>query len=327
MVRTALVLLALTALSAPASAEPPAWFQERLRTPPAPPPPLCELPKLLPTVEVNAVGLRAASRPTPVQIDPKGAETRQADLSVTVTEAPVLLVLSAHDPVVWNIRLHPKATLAGVLATGHRPQAVAGVPEGVPVIINTDARRDCGWEPVTALQAGPGVARLQDLVKSMTERELSTFQAAEGEPEIVIGPLERLAELPPDDGMPALPPGLDEAALIPPGADGLARLVHDGFLKPAKSEDIQAWLDGANDRYGKWLKAPLTADLIAAKGPVYRVVKAPPAFPAGLSGKQAATFLVDAKLPYPLGPAGQSRFFLMEDFSCRLGDGGQPCPP
>ena len=74
----------------------------------------------------------------------------QIDVHVGRTAKPVLLALGAEERAVWVLDLAPGSRLAGVLVRGSRSQAVAGVPEGVPVRFSTadgGASPGCGAGP------------------------------------------------------------------------------------------------------------------------------------------------------------------------------------
>lgn len=58
---------------------------------------------------------------------------RYADVRVEPTDRPVLLVLSAYEPIAWRIDSAPEARIAGVYLSGYYEQMVLGLPDGVPV--------------------------------------------------------------------------------------------------------------------------------------------------------------------------------------------------
>jgi hypothetical protein len=64
----------------------------------------------------------------------EGARAARAEVEVSRTGAPVVLVLSGKERVRWDVKLAEGADLRMVIVTGPESQVVRGVPEGVPVV-------------------------------------------------------------------------------------------------------------------------------------------------------------------------------------------------
>jgi hypothetical protein len=113
-----------------------------------------------------------------------GSRDRHGMGVVTVALArssrPVLLVLSAYEPVDWRIASAPGTRLAGVIAVGmHRPR-VTGAAAGVPVLIN-DQRDRCPAMRTASLyvyQPGEEQERLADAIELMVVRPVEDFEGS-----------------------------------------------------------------------------------------------------------------------------------------------------
>jgi hypothetical protein len=78
-------------------------------------------------------------------IDQSGQLATQMDVDVHFPSQPVVLMLGAYDPVIWNIRRNPKTKIAAVFVSGYHGQAVAGLDTGVPVLNTTyENKGPCG---------------------------------------------------------------------------------------------------------------------------------------------------------------------------------------
>lgn len=108
----------------------------------------------------EAVALRAPSVPR----DPGPVRVR-----VRRTARPVVLVLSSHQAVEWQLELAPDAELSAVLMSGHGGSTVAGA----------------GVAPVTSIggfyafkRGSAEFRRLEDEILRCTGRSIETFQSA-----------------------------------------------------------------------------------------------------------------------------------------------------
>lgn len=98
---------------------------------------------------------------------------------ITARRRPLILALSAYDPVDWVVEARPGSRLVGVLALGYERPKLAGVPAGVPVLINDMADR-CETAPeASSFGSDPaGLARLTTRVEAMTGRKVTGSSAA-----------------------------------------------------------------------------------------------------------------------------------------------------
>ena len=71
------------------------------------------------------------------QIDQSGHQATRIDVAVNDAKNPVVLMLGAYEPTVWNIGWSPRTRIAAVLIGGYHRQVVAGLPENTPVLISS----------------------------------------------------------------------------------------------------------------------------------------------------------------------------------------------
>jgi hypothetical protein len=113
----------------------------------------------------------------------------RATVEVEVTDRPIVLALSAYDPVRWEVRLAPGVRVQKVILAGYGDQELTPALEGVPVETRTYKGGDPNYFHVHKAKS-PEYARAGKLLRDWTSLEVSTFQGAyefKGDP-IVLGP-------------------------------------------------------------------------------------------------------------------------------------------
>jgi hypothetical protein len=118
----------------------------------------CGLVGLPDDAEVHLVGLYKGSNRLRFPLGTSGHGTTEIDVVVGRAQSPVILVLSAYDPVVWRVGYTSQSRIAGVLAAGYHTQAVIGISRDTPLrIISYEQTRGCdtfhAYSPQTAAQA------------------------------------------------------------------------------------------------------------------------------------------------------------------------------
>jgi hypothetical protein len=83
-------------------------------------------------VEVHFVGRDRGQKELDIDLAENGPATTGIEVVVDRTEFPVVLVLTAKDPVGWTVRTSSNTQLAGVILSGHSPQALVEAPSSVP---------------------------------------------------------------------------------------------------------------------------------------------------------------------------------------------------
>jgi hypothetical protein len=145
----------------------------------------CKLPVASQDFDVLAVGTYKGFKQLDVPIGKFGMMPQQADVVVNNPKKPVVLVLMAYDPTVWNVKYTPDAQIVGVVLAGYHQQALLGIAKSVPrVSAIYDERGPCRY--FYAYQPGGKVATVNQRLKAMIGREITTLVTeAKGETFIV----------------------------------------------------------------------------------------------------------------------------------------------
>jgi hypothetical protein len=231
-----------------------------------------------------------------------------------------VLVLMAHDPVLWTVTRTPGTRLAAVIVGGYYAQAVLGVERTLPLAITTHQgpRRDCG-SPFYAYEAGPSLlaadGRVRDITGRAIDRLWSSYSGSlihVGQPPAAGTALAAAPDYRPED--------YTDLPRFPSGQRGLDALLAQGLLRHATGRDLDAWVEAASAPYRRF-DPGLKVDRPTGASGIY-VVQGPMRFPTGLYGAHSASFLLPAGVPLPTGNPGHSSVYLIEDGGCR----GPSCP-
>lgn len=267
------------------------------------------------STKVFAAGAYGGSRQD-FQIDQSGSEATRIDVAVNQPDVPVVLMLGAYEPTVWNIGWTPGTRILAVLLSGYHLQLATGLPDNVPVLTSTyENKGACGYFYVTAEKAG----KLNPIARRVFGRPVDMLYPARDGKVAVGMPLATGTTLVTDGA--AKPPSafrLPNSQLAGPA--GLEQAVRDGFLREADSSDGAAWIAARRARR----RAPVDAPPIAGGAPparmpsmfhAYVVLKAY-TLPAGLYGAHSATFFVPKGVPRPTGKLGHSTLYDFNTLSC-----------
>jgi hypothetical protein len=242
------------------------------------------------------------------QIDQSGSEATQIDVAVNSPDKPVVLMLGAYDPTIWNIGWSKGTRILAVLAGGYHRQAIAGLETGTPLLVSTfDNKGPCGYFYVSADNPVPP----NELAKRAFGRPVDrVFPAIKGNA-IVGAPMPaettllRSAEFRPESFV-------DKNAPLA-GPAGLQDAVSKGLLRKAVAADADAW-SAAVIR-----NTPQPAVAKPPRPPLYNayVVLKPFTYPAGLFGAHSATFLIPKDVPRPEGDRGHSTVYDFNTTNCQ----------
>ncbi len=267
---------------------------------------------LPPDFVVHAVGIYAGAISLPGSLGDSGNAVTQAEVVVNAPGKPVLLVLMAHDPVVWRIGRTKATTIAAILVSGYHPQGLIGIDRGTPYAISTyEKPGPFPWFYVYA--PGPSVLALNDAIERVTGKQIARFHNEQTNGIVFVGgrpndegEISYSSDLRTEDWLAAEGPS--------PGPAGLDSLVKDGLLRLATAGDIDAWVEKASekerDRYGRWFPN-LRVRRMMLVGRTY-VVLGRLRLPNGLFGAHSREFIVPEGMPFPEGELGHSRFYLMD---------------
>jgi hypothetical protein len=113
------------------------------------------------------------------QIDQSGQNATQFDVAVNSPDKPVVLILGAYDPAIWNIGWTSKTRIVAVLVSGYHRQAIAGLDPKVPTLNSTyDNKGACGHFYLSA-QGAP--EQLNPLARKLFGKPVDlVYPAAQG---------------------------------------------------------------------------------------------------------------------------------------------------
>ena len=278
----------------------------------------CSFVGLPESARIHAVGVYTGSLPTDIVLDGSSHTTRRVDVVVTEREAPVFLVLSSYEPVVWQVGIVPGGRLLGVLVTGYDTQGLIGIPRGLPHLI-TSFRRPIPGCPRSGAYAYDSdkseFASYRDSIAAMTGRDIDVFHGNYYGSYHVIGPdvdLESAEVIHATDldGFYTEVPHAADVENSVTGSPGLDQLLELGRIRPATQQEIDAWIDGASTpykRFGASLRLP-TQMSTASTYILLDRVDLP-------DDTDTISFIVPADVPAPGNSRGHWLYF-MRDFSC-----------
>lgn len=273
----------------------------------------CEFPGLTlpPRFAVYAAGAYSG-RKLDYQIDQSGHPATQIDVAVSDEATPVVLMLGAYEPTVWNIGWSPRTRILAVLVSGYHRQAIAGLPASVPRINSSyDNKGPCGYFYVSEKE----LTTLNPIARRLFGQPVTRAFIANGG-FVAVG----------SGGT----SGLITDATQPPGAfrdpdaplageAGLREAVAKGLLREARESDLSAWqsaYDAARLRDAPPVSGAPPSRVSGGMLHNAYVVVRPMRIPAGLYGAHSATFIVPRGVQRPTGEPGHSRILDWNTMTC-----------
>ncbi len=256
-----------------------------------------------------------SGRPLDFQIDQSGHQATQMDVVVNYTAKPVVLILGAYEPTIWNIQWSRRTQILAVLTGGYHRQGVAGLPKSLPLQVRSyEDKSPCGHFYV----GSNDLRALNPLSRSVFGRPVAMVYLAKngsivaGDPVPAGEPLETSHDT-------TLESFIDRTAPLA-GPAGLRDAVAKGLIRPATAQDAEKWANGV-------LASTPTPDVPPVAGETrprverpmlfnaYVVLK-PFTFPSGLYGGHMATFLIPKGVPRPQGNPGHSDVYDFNTLGC-----------
>ena len=247
------------------------------------------------------------------QIDQSGHQATRIDVSVSDARNPVVLMLGAYEPTVWNIGWSSGTRIAAVLIGGYHRQVVAGLPANIPVLISSyDNKGPCGYFYVSQDHLGQlnpiairAFGRPVDMVYLAKNGSVSVGDADSSSSFVTS------SRISPDSFRDTDAPLAGEA--------GLQDAVRRGLLREARSEDMAAW-KAARASVADRSLPPIAGETTASmpSGSIHNgyVVLKPMKIPAGLYGAHSATFFVPKGTARPAGNLGHSKIYDFNTLTC-----------
>ncbi|MDL2259315.1 hypothetical protein LJB99_00345 [Deltaproteobacteria bacterium OttesenSCG-928-K17] len=251
---------------------------------------------------------------------------RLMKVTVNSPNAPALLILRAEKPTIWHFNWTSGTKIAGVYLSGEGPQLASGLPDGIPLLSSDQAlASQCPKFKVSSSLVD--LIDTNNLSNLLFERDIDGVFEADGD-EAIIGPAltknNSLADNKEFDLSKFRAPSTPSA-----GLEGLSEAVAKGLIRKATDQDIQEYKAAKSEAEIRVRTAleKLPRHLIVkmgygdhqdAKMPNPYVVMSPDfIIPAGLTGDDAANFIVPEGLPSPKGPIGDCLIFLYEGMAER----------
>lgn len=265
------------------------------------------------------VALGAYEGGTPTQFGMAGESHEVGAVAVAADRSgpPLILVLSAYDPVIWDFSRFPLSRLKAILVYGYHSQAVAHVPARIPVrfVTRANSTEGCG-KPVQAYEGGPGLERLAAQTEALLGSPIAAFHGGYDP-----------SGLHADGGTPVAPAvsrirvrAIRSSAPIQrdeiwPGEQGLMQLIQSGAIRPARPDDVEAWNAAATRHSPTGHLAPARSQNLSANR-AFVVLRRTP-LPKGMYGAHARSFIIPAGVPPPTDPGSHNSYYWISDGSCR----------
>jgi len=250
------------------------------------------------------------------QIDQSGHDGTQIDVAVNSPNKPVVLMLGAYEPTIWNIGWSKGTTILAVLVSGYHRQAVAGLEKHVPQLNSSyDNRGPCGYFYV----ANENLSALNPMAKRVFGRPVEMVFLAEKGRVVVGESLQSDTKLvTSSETSPTLL--YDKDAPIA-GPAGLADAARKGLLRKATAADADAWVDAVIRAFPQRDLPPVAGRGIPKppRPPIYNgyIVLKSFTYPAGLYGGNSATFIIPKGIPRPDGNPEHSTIYDFNTLNCQ----------
>jgi hypothetical protein len=265
--------------------------------------------------KIYLLGAYEGGTKTPLSLADEDNEVGTIAIGANDDGPPMIVVVSAYDPVVWDFRKVPKARLRAVVAYGYSSQAVAGVSTSTPVqfVSYNKSNPDCGTYAY-AYEGGSNLDTLAEIVSQITGRKVDQFQGAydpkgfhleggvapEGQFEgLVAAGMRSTQNVTRDD--------------VPPGSEGLTELINLNKLRLANAADVAALSRALTKTSPTGDLAPVRPSL---PGIQTYVVLAATTLPKGMYGANSATFLIPQGIPMPHDPGSHNTYYALADGGC-----------
>ncbi|MBA4109781.1 MAG: hypothetical protein C0487_09325 [Leptothrix sp. (in: Bacteria)] len=285
---------------------------------------VCNFPGLaLPEKFKVFVGGGYSGRPTGFQIDQSGHEATQMDVTVHSPDEPVVLMLGAYEPTIWNLKWTADTHIVAVLVSGYHRQAIAGLAGGIPALnASYDNQSACGFFYVSEND----LDKVNPVSRRLFGRPADlVFLAKNGAVSIGNGVPVGMKLLTSETTPPAS--FYDKTAPLA-GPAGLKDALSKGLLRKASTADAEAWANAVAVSAAKPDRPAVAGEGRANKprppsvSDAYVVLKAF-TYPSGLWGGNSCTFFVPKGVPRPKGNPGHSNVYDFNKVNCQ----GPLCSP
>jgi hypothetical protein len=275
----------------------------------------CTLPRPNLDTRIHVLRLQHGGKDTPV-LQSSYSEGSQVDVFVTETGGPVLLVLVGGSNIVWNLRVHPKSRILGVVIAGPFAQRVVGTSSAASLILSGDQCYQLLQRYFPAQRPSYDEAEIRSFVANALGRPITDFQNKRSADALWVGPEVDMPPSPLDDMDFVVPSDLvDNHRPILFGRPALKRLVAEGTLRPATQADLDDWIASGKNAVG------IHADMSGLDLDRTYVVKRFFRLPLSLMGRASTAFIVPPNVTKPEGEVWDSMVLTYQPYGCRWSGG------
>lgn len=260
------------------------------------------------------------------QIDQSGHTATQMDITVNEPSKPVILMLGAYEPTIWNVQWTQETEIVGVLVSGYHQQGVVGLPVTTPLLNSSyENRGACSYFYMTP----DNYRALNPLSRYLFGQSVSmVFPLRDSSGAITIGEsVEESASLVSSDAI-SIESFIDADAPLA-GQAGIEDAISNGLLRRATREDGEAWVD-AQVALMTAAPEPDVPPIAGEENETYRppvpgfgqgyvVISDDFVYPAGLYGAHSVTFFIPEGVAVPEGNPGHSAVLNFNTLRCTGG--------
>lgn len=268
--------------------------------------------KLPPDYVVLATGAYSGFK-TGFQIDASGHEATQFDVAVNYENLPVVLILGAYEPTIWNIGWSKHTKITAVLVSGHHKQVVAGLDKNVPLLISTnDNKGPCGYFYID--QNSPKNIEIDKKSILLFDKKINmVYPVTDGK--VLIGnQLTNSTKL--VTSSQTTPSSYRDMKAPLAGKAGLDEAINNGLLRLATAEDAETWAGQILQNSDTSQGTPATEMAPRSSQKIQKislkkayVILGDFTYPAGLWGADSVNFLIPKGVAKPKGNKGHSNVY------------------
>lgn len=268
--------------------------------------------KLPPDYVILAAGAYSGYE-TGFQIDNSGHEATQFDVAVNYENLPVVLVLGAYEPTIWNIGWSKNTRIVAVLIGGYHKQVVAGLNKNIPKLISTyDNKSPCGYFYID--QNSPRMDEINKKSLLFFDKKINMIYPTTDGKVLVGNQLTSSTKLVTSTEI--TPSSYRDMSTPLAGNAGIDEALKRGALRLATSEDAETWaskvlLGSTMSGNSLGIQTGSGNNQTSQKINLIKtyVVLGEFTYPAGLFGNNSVIFLIPKGVVKPKGNPGHSNVY------------------
>ncbi|MBM9616882.1 hypothetical protein JWJ90_21705 [Desulfobulbus rhabdoformis] len=250
------------------------------------------------------------------QIDQSGHTATQFDIAINSKTRPVILILGAYEPTIWNLGWSSGTKILAVFASGYHRQVIAGLGSETPTLISSyDNKGPCGYFYVGKEKN----VQLNPQSRQLFGKPVNLVYQGDKSGKIVVGdPLTNTEKL--TTSKKNTPESYRDQSAPLAGKAGLDDAEAKGIIRRATVADANQWVEEVFANSPKQDVPPIAGQGIPKpRRPhlhnAYVVLKEF-TYPAGLYGGNSASFFVTKGVPIPKGNPGHSTIYDFNSLLC-----------